>query len=385
MAEVTSGFRASSSAGATAEGLSTGAWRSWLWVFAAAVVITGGHLLASKPAQEVLSRGGAERAQPSERENAPRRPDRQPPEQPLLRDKLRLGQAASIRPPQIAFIAHDDFRELVARQSSVEQAALQRETDPTQAPLIEDPTLGGASPQTPVPEVRRVVTPPPAPPLPVPTLRVDSEPAPVEAPQMFASEAGLSPLEQASVRARSARPEAMPARSDPDSSAPLDQIEPTPSDKSREAAEPSDSAEPAEQPDAAQPAPSATPGPEVPPRPTAAPRDEAEVMPTVVKAKDLTQDPGTGVYAGPGLQIQPRKLRLLDVGASGLLASPQPITVSIFFNADGKVDQAVLHSSTGYADIDEARRNNLFKWTAQGEQLQPAGVVVRELRLIYSR
>ncbi len=80
---------------------------------------------------------------PEEREEEPPTPERTPPDPPKPPDEpeVPLGKDDAPKRSTVAWISHEDFEQLLARQSTTEQPALQREVDPTpEAPIEPDPT-----------------------------------------------------------------------------------------------------------------------------------------------------------------------------------------------------------------------------------------------------
>ncbi|MEX0654931.1 MAG: hypothetical protein WD534_15530 [Phycisphaeraceae bacterium] len=242
-----------------------------------------------------------------------------------------LGDPAS-RTASMAWISHDDFRQLVAPQADTEQPAIQQDVDPAdEAPLELDPTppvpmpapAEQAAPQADA--VARLEEPPLA-------MEREVDPPPLELPEFDTPGPLPRPAPEPVAEEQAPQPDRLPAQTAD--------------------AEQSDAPAP-ESPDA---------------RPTAAPRDDAEADPTQIDPREWEMQPG-GVLVGPGLKIQTARPHTRPTMRT---AAPRDTIVRLYFNADGEVDRAELLRSTGAADWDGAILTSLYRWRAEGEALQTA-------------
>ncbi|MFA9476753.1 TonB family protein [Phycisphaerales bacterium AB-hyl4] len=245
-------------------------------------------------------------------------------DRPLPERDVELGRPES-RTPSVAWISYDDYRELVAPRATTEQPALQQEVDPAdEAPLEMNPT-------------------PPA-----PTAADDASAEPAELAELDEPPLDMEP---------EAEPPALP-EFDAVGELPPPDPEAQPTD---EVAEPDRApAESAQQADAASASPDA--------RPTAAPRSDAEADATQLDPRELEWRTGR-VIVGPGIEIRTARPQLR---ASLRTAFPRNPTVRIYFNAQGSVDRAEVVRSTGYADWDGTILTSLYRWRAEGEQIDAA-------------
>lgn len=241
---------------------------------------------------------------------------------PEMRE-LALGQDASVV-STVSWVAYDDFRQLLARQSTTRQPAVQRDVDPVpNAEPVLDPTP--AAPPSPVvapgAAAEQVqVTPPP---------ELTRLPSATSLPPMRASPDGRVP--QAVLRA--------PDRQAPDE--PVTQEMPEQTQVTAGGA---------------------------PARPTSAPRDEREADPTDF-AHSWRVMPG-GVLVGQGLEIQTARPVMSIVGQ--LTSIPRNAIISVSFDRQGDAVDAQMVRSTGYKDWDAAIIASLYKWKAKGEALEKA-------------
>ncbi len=282
---------------------------------------------------------------------------------PILEARPELGRDRPA-PARVAWIAHDDYRELLARQSVTEQPALQDEVEPTdEAPIEIEPTPPAAEAEA----------------------DVETEPVEAQAPPAEAAEAVVVEAEVPSTDP-----------DDPRDGLILTEIEALPGPPITLAEESpggfvlpvellaleEEQASPIELPDspgiaAPAPDPAALAGGdwvrrwllrlgEDRPRPTAAPRAEHAVDPVRLDESDLRRVGGKLV--GEGIEITTARLRLGV--ASGLTASPRNTRVEITFRAgEGTVTNAKLLGSTGYRDWDAAVRSSLYGWRASGSRV----------------
>ena len=241
---------------------------------------------------------------------------------PEMRE-LELGQDASVV-STVSWVAYDDFRQLLARQSTTRQPAVQRDVDPVpNAEPVLDPT-------------------PPAP------------PSTVIAPGSAAQRVQVEPTpELTRLPPATSLP---PMRSSPDGRVP-EAVLRAPDRQTR------DEPVPRETPEQTQVTAGGSPA-----RPTNAPRDEREADPTDL-ADSLRVMPG-GVLVGPGLEIQTARPVMSIVGK--LTSAPRSAVISVTFDRQGDAVDAQMVRSTGYKDWDAAIIASLYKWKAKGERLEKA-------------
>jgi hypothetical protein len=98
-------------------------------------------------------------------------------------------------------------------------------------------------------------------------------------------------------------------------------------------------------------------------RPTVAPRDDREVDPSEPNPRDREIRPGQ-VVTTRGIEIKTAAVRIST--ASRLTAVPRRAVARISFDRDGSVRHAELLRSTGYADIDAALVASFYRWRAVG-------------------
>lgn len=229
-------------------------------------------------------------------------------EELLPQPRVTLGRAGP-RVATVAWIAHDDFRRLMAPPSATEQPAAQQDVEPMDAAAMPvDPT-------PPSPAAPRELPQPPAPSL-------------VEA----------------------AEP--------PQSDMPLD---PPPTDVPDRVAAPGQTA-----PDTVDAKRYPTPFLEAAARPTAAPREPREVSPTRIRPQSDRVTPG-GVIVADGIEIHTAQPRFALT--TTLTAVPRNTRVRVVFNAAGEVIEAQLLASTGYLDVDGPILQSLYRWRASGPRL----------------
>lgn len=105
--------------------------------------------------------------------------------------------------------------------------------------------------------------------------------------------------------------------------------------------------------------------------PTSTPRDDAESDPTDNQPERLRLEHGN-VLVGRGVRITTSRLRIGGVG-SQLTAVPHDTRVRIVFDNQGDVVEAhVLGEGTGYPDWDARLLQSLYRWKAQGPQIDDA-------------
>lgn len=234
----------------------------------------------------------------------------------------------------IAWIAYDDFQELLAKHATVEQPALQKQEDPTpDAPIELDPTppAPNADPALqPEPVGERsvdVVT------TPVPVSPVGPVPLPSPQPEGQLPYAPQGPMPRESVAvvpdvtSRPQQPTETPAR---------------------------------EQPEA--------PGsPNALAKPTAAPRDPAEAPPVTIIPGIVKVRPGK-VLTADGIEIKTVIPRPSVIAIYSTV--PRNPQATLWINASGKVTRVELTRSTGADNWDDPVRTALEQWTATGERIE---------------
>ncbi|MEM1211109.1 MAG: hypothetical protein AAGI68_02320 [Planctomycetota bacterium] len=287
----------------------------------------------------------------------------------VIDDGFDLGRLDAPPVQTIAFIGHEDFERLVARQSVVTQAALQDAADPTpDAPDdVLDPTPPqAASPPTP-PAVPTSPTTPPTPSTPTapPALR----PQPVTPAPLIAE--GTPPL--TGDLAVSPPPPPSPTPPTPEPPDPAATPSPPTPDQPAPPAPASPAAEPV--PDTQDPTPED-------PRPTSAPRTDAESPPVTVRFTDLERQ-ANGVFVGQGLELVTKRPEWVN---SAIFAAPRVAVFNIRFNTEGRVDRVTMLQSTDYADIDDAIVNSVYRYRLRGETLdESGGVTIQEFGIRYRR
>ncbi len=262
----------------------------------------------------------------------PTAPPKQDKPLPISRE-LEVGRAqASVT--NIAWIAYDDYRELLAKHSIVEQPAIQKQQEPTPgAPIEMDPT-------------------PPA-----PSAQPQAKPAPQGA------ESGGDP--SLSLPLSSSVPVPLPSPED-QGQIPYAPQGPTPRNTAAIVPDAPDTTEqtpksPAkEQPD--------QPGaPAQSSKPTAAPRDEAEAPPVTIIPGIIKIRPGQ-VLTADGIEIKTIVPRPSIIARYS--AVPRNPKATLWFNNQGQVTHIKLTRSTGADNWDEPVIAALEQWTAQGERIE---------------
>ncbi|XAM00649.1 hypothetical protein OT109_04500 [Phycisphaeraceae bacterium D3-23] len=104
---------------------------------------------------------------------------------------------------------------------------------------------------------------------------------------------------------------------------------------------------------------------------TRAPRDDAEADPTDNRPDPLRLEEGN-VLVGQGVRVNTSRIRRGSTTAR-LTATPRDTLVRIVFDSDGQVVEAeVLGEGTGYEDWDARLLEALYRWTAQGPDIDSA-------------
>lgn len=361
---------------------------------------------------------------------SPLEPDPPPTPEPQADTDPREIALGSDRPHEeapltVAWLPYDDFRKLIAPQSTTIQPAQQPLADPTPAAPVElfpessspltpnppsEPTAAPPEPDTPPPTPSHPTThqqpalsdlpsasPPPAaqdanPPPPVqqqlaPIPAVESTPT-IATPAPTFSENPLAETDHPS-------PPTNPTAT-PDELLAFAPSEPSPTDVAahRELADPSSPSPPStddtrspqpqpapapSDPAPAAPTPQPAPASSQPTTPTSAPRSDSQSPPTSLERSTQPIQPG-GVLTGPGIEIKtvtPQFSIITRVSA----APRNPLALIVFDPHTGRVTKAQLLESTGYSNVDAPIEASLYKWHATGSRLaqlqQPLEIRVR--------
>ncbi len=244
----------------------------------------------------------------------------------------------------MAWIAYDDFRELIAPRSTTEQPALQRQIQPTpDAPLPPDPTPVLSEEVAAVQDAAGSV-PSGAAVSSDPSSR-EQPPAPSR-PTMARSNVPQKPLEiqelilgGKTTKIRSARRRHNPSRRRTASN-PVDQRRTT-HRHSRKA------------------------------NPTAAARSDKESSPVMLKDHAKVVVPG-GVLVGEGLEVKTVQPRFSVITRASAVPD-NPLARLVFNHQDGRVIHAKLIRSSGYPNVDGPVLASLYKWQATGQKLAQLG------------
>ncbi len=114
-----------------------------------------------------------------------------------------------------------------------------------------------------------------------------------------------------------------------------------------------------------------------------APKPNPQAAPTSGNASEMESDPTSKLevpladiklgkpIAGHGLQIKPRRPSFTTL--TMLTAAPGNPLVEIRFPRSGRPVRAQILESSGDRRVDEAILNSLYRWRAQGEQLEALG------------
>ena len=250
--------------------------------------------------------------------------DRHPqrPTEPALTDaSIKLGQDLP-RPATVAWIDHEAFEQLMAQPSPTEQPALQDQADPVPgAPM----RMEAAAPQTePTPNAAASPSHSPA---------AQSEGGAV----LSLADLGVIPVG--------------PISGDSGEDLPLLVLQSVPP------------TEPLLNPSAT--APSASN--DTTKKPTGATRSDRQSPPVKRKDKTLRIHPGQ-VLTGQGIEIKTVHPRFDVVARTSSM--PTNPTVRLSFDRTGRVYDAKIVRSSGYANVDGPILSSLYKWRASGKKLQ---------------
>ncbi len=242
-----------------------------------------------------------------------------PAEEPETR-KPPVGREDS-RVSAVAWIAHDDFRELMAREGPTDQPALQQRVDPVEAAPPElDPTPPAPTPTPDPPSASQLASAMPQPPRPSPL-----PPSPLGQPQPWR----LDPAGEVRV---------------PFAPTPLVPETPRPEASS------------------AQPSPASS---DQPARPTAAPRSDREAPPSRVERFEWHR-PGT-VPVARGMEVQTFAPRFSVVAQYSIPMDPELI---LHFDGTGQAVRVELIRSSGFENVDGPIIAALYRWRASGERIE---------------
>ncbi|MEM6458517.1 MAG: hypothetical protein AAF710_03905 [Planctomycetota bacterium] len=226
-------------------------------------------------------------------------------------EPLALGREDEPERLTVAWIAYDDFQEVLARAWPTLQPEVQAEAEPTpEAPLARDPGAAASAPAA-----------------------AASPPTPPEAEQ------GIDLPDSSEDGALAAGPPEAEAEAEP-LRMPRP-VPPTPPAVASAEAEPED-------------------------RPTSAPRADREADATTLE-NNLAVRPG-GVLVGPGLEVQTFRPRFS--AAARVSSTPTNPVARITFDLDGTVLHAELSASTGFANVDGPLLSALYRWKATGPRVE---------------
>lgn len=226
----------------------------------------------------------------------------------------------------VAWIAYDDFQQLIAPQSQVEQPALQQMEEPVpQAPAELDPTP--PAPTAMADQAAAAAAEPIAALTPRPAASPAPPPLPLPAPQMRGE-------------------------------IPFSRLDPAPTSQTPEPAPPAPA-------DAAPAAAAAAQA-----RPTSSPRSDREAPPASLREPRLEVRPGR-VIARQGFEVKTFAPRFSAVTLASTL--PRNPTATLTFDDTGQVTQVVLDRSSGASNVDGPVIASLYRWRASGPRIDQAG------------
>lgn len=234
----------------------------------------------------------------------------------------------------IAWIAYDDFQELLAKHDVLEQPALQRQEDPVpDAPMQLDPT-------PPAPNSNST-----QPPAPVGEQALENQPTTIP----------ISPI----------GPVPLPS---PDAAGQIPYTPQGPMPRDAEIVIPNIVSQPANPNDEPVLKRTDTPGAtNANAKPTAAPRDQAEAPPVTIIPGIVKVRPGA-VLTADGIEIKTVVPRPSVIAIySTIPNNPKAI---LWFSKEGKVTKVQITRSTGADNWDDPVRAALEQWTATGERIE---------------
>ena len=317
--------------------------------------VWGAFDLASPDPADAAAR---ERLLPELAEPQPEKVESEQPEKP--KQTIRFGKDDAPDRLTASWIAHEDLQRLIARQSAVDQPALQRRADPRpNAPARLDPVPAADN-------LASRPTPPSASPIAL-VEKVRPEPDRQTKAARFGQDGQTSPASTAVVPTppkpadvdgiRQPRPSAQPAVTATDSSQnppvrPVDgQIDPAAVPANRLAKTPTDQK---------------TKPQDATAKPTSAALTDREASPSVTIDGGRLR-PGR-VVVGKGIEIKTVAPRFGI--ASRLSAVPDNPRVLVVFNRKGRVIEARLIRSSGHAGVDGPILSSLYRWRATGDLLK---------------
>ena len=308
-------------------------------------------------------------------------------------DELDLGEPDNAPLLTVAWIEHERVEEHMARLAETLQPAIQNLVDPDpHAPLVNDPKppappaialqaeRGGGTPtESAEPDPRDSARPrPPVSGAPIPqhVERIDGSRGDLPAPRDGQPDPAPETPDNAPVQPDTADPsEGETPNDNPPDTEPTEtdhegeddhDTENDPAESSPDAPEPSedDSDQPADD-----PTPPSNPSEEQ--ETTRAPRDDAEADPTDTQTQRLRLEEG-GVLVGEGVRVNTSRIRRSS-SASRLTAIPHDTPVRLVFDTTGRVVEAqILGAGTGYEDWDALLLQSLYRWTAEGPDIDAA-------------
>ncbi len=276
------------------------------------------------------------------------RTDATPPKQdrPLPEpQELDAGRAhASVS--NVAWISYDDFHELLAEHSIVEQPALQKLEDPApDAPIEMDPTP--------------------------PTPSADPDALPSSPGSESGGSASLSSASLSQSPVSLPDPQVVGQMPYAPKGSVFRDAQASDADAAKQQAQPSD--RPADDPGA--PADSG--------KPTAAPKSDREAPPVTIIPGIKDIKPGK-VLTGDGVEIKTVVPRPSVI--AGISTIPKNPEATLTFNTKGEVVNVELTRSTGADNWDSPVRASLLKWTASGERFDELeGELKLKVRLLLRR
>ncbi len=108
---------------------------------------------------------------------------------------------------------------------------------------------------------------------------------------------------------------------------------------------------------------------------TATPRDTSSAPATQLEESDLERQPG-GVLVGQGIKVNTVRIRPPGPAAQYQGVSHNP-RAAVTFNAQGRAVKVDIIGKSGNDDWDEAVRQSLILWTAEGDKVKDGGLVLR--------
>jgi len=305
-------------------------------------------------------------------------------------DELTLGRDEPSPPLAMAWISHEAFEQLQARQSRVEQPALQTQMDPVpEAPVVPDPAPPAVEAKETAEREAEVITERPPEDATEPTPVLEAEPTPqvaTPAPdaQVAAAARGGRPSPQVAARAGEQplpidRPDAvrMPPREgsldQPAGEAPRgrekpsegENPDPSPTDEPTETEGPQPARDPAPTPPTV-----ATRAPREGGEPTSAARSDREAPP-VQLTRDVLEVKAGKVITVEGIEIKTAVPNFSPVARQS--ASPRTPKARVLFDQDGVVIDVTLLRSSGSDNVDGPIISSLYRWKASGDKLKELG------------